>query len=245
MEGFRNILIVVLCLLASICFGQTQTPEEVYLEGPLQERNFSETKWKSVIEGIDYSGKPPAKKQKAEQKQNGQMGGGRRYPSRSNSWGGGGAGAMMMRFLLILLLGILLAVLIRHLLGLQGINWQRKRKEKAGAAQIDIAHIEENIHETDLDRYIRQALGKEDYGLAIRLYYLAILKELSLKKAIKWKKDKTNRDYHRELRATNLADSFSEVTLIFERAWYGQGQLREKDFKRIEPKFQHFMYSIK
>ena len=96
-----------------------------------------------------------------------------------------------------------------------------------------------------MERFLRQALEKEDYGLAVRLYYLAILKELSLKKAIKWKKDKTNRDYQRELRQTKFAEAFSEVTYIFERAWYGRSQLRESDYKQIEPKFQRFIYALK
>lgn len=240
-----KILVLALCFLGQYCFGQTQTPEDVYLDGPVQERQFSESEWQSVTKGISYTGKASQKKQKAEQNQNSQGERARRYPSRGSTWEAGGVGTMFMRALLILLLVILLAILLRHLLGLQGVNRQKKRGHKTGAEQIDIAHIEENIHETDLGRYIREALEKENYGLAVRLYYLAILKELSLKKVIKWKKDKTNRDYQRELRSTNLASTFSEVTYIFERAWYGRSQLKESDYKRIEPKLQQFIHSIK
>lgn len=240
-----SILTVVLCFCSAFGYGQAVTPEEVYKKQTIQERPFNEVEWKSIIDGIDYSGKPPKKKEEAKRQQEGQQEGRRRYPSRRSTWEAGGIGAMFMRLLLIILLVALVAVLVRHLLGLEGVSRKKKAVTSGGAVQIDLERIEENIHETDLEQFIRQALEKEDYGLAIRLYYLAILKELSLKKAIKWKKDKTNRDYQRELRGTKLADAFGEVTFIFERAWYGRSRLCESDFKLIEPKFQHFMYAIK
>ena len=48
--------------------------------------------------------------------------------------------------------------------------------------------FEEHIYESDLDRFIREATEQGNYALAIRLYYLAIIKELSLNRTILWKK---------------------------------------------------------
>ena len=72
----------------------------------------------------------------------------------------------------------------------------------------------------------------------MRLYYLAVLKELSLKELIKWKKDKTNGEYLRELAGSRLFGTVQEVTLIFERVWYGKTAVQEEDFLQMEAKFK-------
>ena len=73
------------------------------------------------------------------------------------------------------------------------IKWLVSCKHYAHSGKGINEKIEENIHESDLDKFIKQAESEEKYNLAIRLYYLAIIKELSLGKLIKWKRNKTNR----------------------------------------------------
>ena len=117
----------------------------------------------------------------------------------------------------------------------------RSRKISKSFNNFSIEKIENNIHETDLDRFIRKAVEEKKFVLAIRLYYLAIIKELSLSKMIKWKRDKTNRNYLNEIRSTSLFNPFKEVTRIFERVWYGQGNLDEKEYLSIKPKFDQLI----
>ena len=105
-----------------------------------------------------------------------------------------------------------------------------------------LENVEDNIYESDLDRFIREALDKENYTQAVRLYYLAIIKELSLKKWVKWKKDKTNRDYTRELSNTTFQNGFRNVTNIFERVWYGKQDLASSDFKgSVQPQMKDLL----
>jgi hypothetical protein len=96
-----------------------------------------------------------------------------------------------------------------------------------------------------LERFIREAVDQQKYALAIRLYYLAIIKELSLSKLIKWKRDKTNWSYLNEVRTTALSQPFRETTRIFERVWYGEGTLDEKEFLSIKPKFDQLIKAAK
>ena len=72
-----------------------------------------------------------------------------------------------------------------------------------------------------------------------------IIKELSDKKLIKWKKDKTNNAYVRELRTTEYHQNFREITRNFERAWFGEGDIQKGDFQKLQPQFQGFVNSIK
>jgi len=94
-------------------------------------------------------------------------------------------------------------------------------------------------------KFIRAAKEKGDYALAMRLYYLAIIKEMSLKKLIKWKRDKTNGEYLRELRSSNFFTEFNEVTNIFERIWYGGGKIDAGTFAGFEGKFRGLVERIK
>ena len=109
----------------------------------------------------------------------------------------------------------------------------------------DIEVIEENIYESDLEDFIQQATQQKNYNLAIRLFYLAIIKELSLAKLIKWKRDKTNKDYLNEMRGTELYSSFREQTQIFERIWYGESNLQQTDYANLAGAFQKLLNSAK
>ena len=137
----------------------------------------------------------------------------------------------------------LVAFLAYRLVG-EGLGRPKNRKFTPSSIAVSLDEIEENIHEHDFRHYIQQAIEEKNYALAIRLYYLAILKELSIKKNIKWKREKTNREYLREMRSNTSYDSFRQVTQVFERVWYGNGQLAENDFQQLKPNFEQLVEKI-
>jgi hypothetical protein len=102
------------------------------------------------------------------------------------------------------------------------------------------------LHETDLERFLRQALTDTDYRTAVRLYYLSILKQYSLREIISWKKDKTNNEYLTEVRRSNAPTyaDFRAATLIFERVWYGEKVIEARDYAKIQPKFEQLLAKI-
>ncbi len=193
----------------------------------VQQRDFKKEEWRRATQGIDYS-KDLAKERKPRQQRKG---------TDANLKIGGNA-SFILKALIILLLGIVLFFLLRILLGL---NQPKNKAVKPVLSVEELAQLEENLHQADLDYFINQAIVQGDYTLAVRLYYLATLKELSLKHYIHWKKDKTNRDYLREMNRTSMAMPFSEITLLFERIWYGNVQLQQGDFEEIQPKFSTFI----
>lgn len=231
----KQIVSILILVLLGITSGQGQetiTPEERYLEASIEQHQLDRKRWADLTEGIDYTEKqrrqPAPREQQNENTRN-----------ESTSMFGEGTGAAIARFLLITLGAIAIALLVKSMLGYGKVkNKKINRKTEEG---IDIQKIEENIHEADLDDYIQQAKANGDYNLAIRLYYLAILKELSLQKDIKWKVDKTNNEYLREMRQHDMFTEFRQLTLIFERSWYGNRPPDAETFNRIEPGFQHFL----
>ncbi len=80
----------------------------------------------------------------------------------------------------------------------------------------------ENIHELDFPTLIARALESKEYRYAVRLQYLQLLKNLTLKGIIIWKPEKTNREYLRELSNKPAYASFLKINRIFEYVWYGE-----------------------
>jgi len=230
-------LITISCsilLLSAAGRSQSTTPEERYLQSRVEQRKLDRNKWAELVDGWDYSERS-ARSRKRERDPGVQ--GGENRPSMPVF--GEGAGAAVARFFLIIIGAVLIALLIRSILG-YGKAKNKKIRRDADEG-IDIKKIEENIHEADMESFIRLAKEAGDFNLAIRLYYLAILKELSLQKAIKWKIDKTNNEYLREMRDRPEYTELRDLTLVFERSWYGDHRLDAATFARLEPPFRQFI----
>lgn len=212
----------------------TITPAERYLETSIEPRPMDRDRWSKLTEGIDFSEKSRPEMREPTWNEN------NRTRNRNvNPLFGEGTGAAVARFLLIVIGAVAIAFLVRAMLGYGRVK--DKKINRSTAEGIDIQKIEENIHEADLVNYIDQAKENGDFNLAVRLYYLSILKELSLQKAIKWKVDKTNNEYLRELHHRDDFPDFQRLTQLFERSWYGNRTLDSIAFNRVEPDFQAFI----
>jgi len=97
---------------------------------------------------------------------------------------------------------------------------------------------------TELQRLLKQALEKEDYRKATRIYYLFILKDLSAKQWIKWGKEKTNMHYLYEMQKQSLYKEFSKIVTYFEIVWYGKRHLNKQQFEIIQPSFIHLLNQL-
>jgi hypothetical protein len=226
---------ILFILLAGALGGST--PQERYLRQPLERRAFDQETWAKTIDGIDYgamplpvtaapppTAPPPSAEPPAEPNQRAEL---------------------ILKILSIIIGTAAIAILLWAALTRERQPRNRKLRPAESGRAIRLEEIEANLLDTDLERFIQQALQQGDYALAVRLYYLAILKELSLRKLISWKKDKTNRQYLRELQPSPLAGAFQEATLIFERVWYGNRPLGEGEYRQIEPKFRHLAEAAK
>jgi hypothetical protein len=103
---------------------------------------------------------------------------------------------------------------------------------------FSIEEIEENLFEADIDKFILQTVSNKEYKMAIRLYYLNVLKILAEKNIILYKKDKTNGNYIVEIMDNSLQNEFKECTDIYEYVWFKEDVKFEKDdFEKAVPVF--------
>lgn len=96
---------------------------------------------------------------------------------------------------------------------------------------------EQNIHQINFASSIETALQQKNYRVAVRYYYLWLLKSLTDSNKIEWDIEKTNTDYLKEIQNADLKDNFRFLSYIYEYSWYGEFELNETDFKKAETAF--------
>ena len=233
-----HIFFGILCLLFGLLPFSLISQSE---EKPVQ--SFDRVKWEKTTEGIDYSGELGKAKNKESKKKRrrGEASPAvkERQPTRINFTGAGFLG----KVLLFIVGVVVLYFLIRAIMGLENPRNAKVDKEAENLAKA-IEEAEENIPEANTRSLLQKAIDQEAYNLAVRLYFLNALKELTQKQLIQWKKDKTNRDYQWELSNHYLKKDFKQLVNIFDHVWYGNRLINQQDFQAIEPYFQNFIQLI-
>lgn len=205
-----------------------QTVQDEYLEEKIEVHEFDEERWKTLSEDIDYSDEKREEEKEPEPDEPGER------SSDSNEKSGAAGFFEIIKYIVIIGAIVLVIFLLVKLLGNDGPT----NRKIDPVSEMELEEIEENLETAELDDPIRRAIASGNYALAVRLYYLALLKELSAKGLIRWKRDKTNGEYMRELSGHSFSDMFRDVTLIFERIWYGDVELNKEDFFKIEKQFK-------
>lgn len=225
-----QIVLVLLCLQGRFVWAQTGPYDESPQAAPVAMRPVSEDKWREASGTLNYSDDRFKEKKKKEPTVTPDYTpSARDWTQITGFWGN-----------VFQVLAIILAV-AGIAFGIYKMLQQPRNKALArDGVEITLDNLEEYLHETDLDRFLRTALAEKNYALAIRLYYLQIIKDLSTKGAISWSREKTNRDYLREMRQHPLSEPFRTATRTFERVWYGNLPLDETLFKSLEPDFKRF-----
>ena len=109
---------------------------------------------------------------------------------------------------------------------------------------IHAKDLEYNLLQTDFESFIQKAVDNKQYRLAIRYYYLLVLKKLTLNQKIKWEFEKTNLQYYHELQPAELQSQFKYISYLYEYCWYGEFELNESEFNLGEKSFNNFIKSI-
>lgn len=204
-------------------YSEEYPTDEEYLTEELEVEKFDRDEWKKLTEDIDYSEKKIKEKKKKE-------------PQEFNPEGVAAIGKFLMYLVIAIGVGAIIFI-ISKLITEGNFSFKKNRKIKAGSVTYDLDEIEENLPDVELKTPIEKAIADGNYPLAIRLYYLSIIQELSANEIITWKREKTNFEYIREMRTHRLGNDFRNVTQIFERVWYGENEIDEAAFLQIQPAF--------
>ena len=141
-----------------------------------------------------------------------------------------------------LLGGFVIFVILKTVLGIDARFW--KKTPKTSKLSKKLIYEDEDIHEINLDALLQQAIENKDFRLAIRYYYLSILKGLTNKEIIDYHKDKTNSEYLFEIENKELRTNFSYLSYVYTYVWYGEFPVDENSFKIAQNKYQSFLKSI-
>lgn len=109
---------------------------------------------------------------------------------------------------------------------------------------INYEEIEKNIHLVDFEKLIKETLKKGENRLAIRYYYLWVLKIMSAQQLIEWDVEKTNSDYLYEIKNTSIKSQFEYVSYLYNYIWYGEFDLDEVTFIKAKKAFDYLINSL-
>jgi hypothetical protein len=227
-----------------------------YAAEAIERKKFDEKKWRDIVDSRKYADTQThnqSNEQKRGSGQEGQNSGKRGYyedeedgrydydveESESVNLGFLGPIFQIIFYLVIIaIIGLILTQIIRN----TSFKSNPKRKITALASVSDV----HDITELDTEDLIQKAHLANDYKLAIRLYFLHLLKKLNENGVIVWTKDKTNRDYLSELFAKQYYfDEVRKLTLAYERVWYGEHVPDEERYQELRNEFQQINQKFK
>lgn len=147
---------------------------------------------------------------------------------------------ILFKILAFVVISFVIYLIVRAVLNKESI-WIFGRSRKNITVQEAQA---ENIHEMDFARLINDTKTDGNYRLALRYYYLWVLKKLSVREIIDWNWDKTNTDYLYEIKDTGLRNDFKYLSYVYDHSWYGDFPVDEKSFTKAEKSFKKTLNTL-
>jgi hypothetical protein len=183
-------------------------------------KKFDESKWKEIVGSTDYEEKP--RKEAPDT-----------TPVRERSQPIDGT---FIRVLAYAAITAVFVLLLYYVIKNTSVRFKPKTKSRI---KDDLEKPLDNIEDFDSHSLVDEAIAQGNFRLAVRLYYLGLLKKLNEAGVIKWKKDKTNRDYLSEIFSSDFFyDDIRKLTIAYEHVWYGQHTTSEASFRTLFAKFE-------
>ncbi|WP_240572714.1 hypothetical protein [Aestuariibaculum lutulentum] len=148
-----------------------------------------------------------------------------------------------LRFIFYIAIALAVIGLVYVLFKEGGNGWFQSKQNRNIAHHQEITS--ENIEHTDISLLIKQAEDLGDYRLAIRYFYLLVLKNLSLKNHIKFEDDKTNSEYLNEMSNTPFSDNFAYTSYLYNYIWYGKFPVNEAQYNKAKGNFTTLLNLVK
>lgn len=150
--------------------------------------------------------------------------------------------SIFLKLMPYVLLAIVLYVLIRIF---SKVDFNTLTYGKNKKAVVSLTEEEEIIRNQDISQLIKQAISNKNYRLAVRYYYLLTLQKLEEKELIKWEQQKTNHDYIQELNSFKFNNQFKKLTNLYDFIWYGNFDITQDEFGKVEVDFNTLNHHLK
>lgn len=155
-------------------------------------------------------------------------------PNRSPNTNFSFSGGPILTYVLYLIIAALVVFLIVAIFS--SIKVDKKIKDKPVEQEEEI----EDIEVIDAESGLELALKAENYREAVRMLFIKLLQILVIEDSIKWKPEKTNRDYLREMGKHNKIHHFNNLVIAYERIWYGRDYIDKPFFEFLRADFEKF-----
>jgi len=164
----------------------------------------------------------------------------------SQGFSGMGYLTTLVRVLLYAALLAVLAFLLYKIVPKIFPQLMRARNPKPKKARTILGEqLGEDITAVDLFEEAERLAREGNLRGAIRKGYIALLCDLSDRKVIGLARNKTNRDYLRDVRSRrDLHPRLKSVTDTFERHWYGFQESAEQDWARFRDEYNEAIRSV-
>lgn len=143
-------------------------------------------------------------------------------------------------FYLILIAAVIYLVFILLNEGGNGLFTSGRNKKLDSIQEI----TSENIENADIHALIKSAESEGNFRLAIRYYYLLVLKTLSLKDHIKFEDDKTNAEYLNEIEGKPFSKTFQYVSYLYSYIWYGKFIISNNQYQKAKTNFATLLKQV-
>ena len=144
------------------------------------------------------------------------------------------SGVIVKRIVATIVILFFIYMVVRAILNKEGM-WIFGRSRKKITAMDS---TQEDIHQMDFQKLTAETKQAGDYRLAVRYYFLWLLKRMSDREIIDWHWEKTNSDYLYEIKNQVLRKDFEYLTYVYDYSWYGDFPLDDKAFAKAEKTFQ-------
>lgn len=223
--------------------GNTSLWAKISVQQPQNEREFKEG-FKDNYSGrkYNYEGKPAVRSNSSKHGDASKYSQNRPYGNEDNDADNFSFDFSVFNWFFLFILIIALPYLAYTLLNDGSSHLFSFRKNEKLQAYGEITA--ENIAQADIKALITNAEKTNDYRLAIRYYYLLVLKQLNLKNFIKYEDDKTNADYMNAIASQNFSKGFAYTSYIYDYTWYGEFSLNKEQYQLAKDSFVQLIKEI-
>lgn len=150
--------------------------------------------------------------------------------------------AFLLRVLPYFIIGVIAGFIIWLFIRLNPGNYLLQEPEEP---EVFLNEEEKIIKSQNIPRLIEEAISQGNFRLAIRYYYLQLLKELNNKGIIEYESQKTNADYLQEIRKEELRQPLRNIIRIYDFSWYGGFSITENNFQSVQRSFREMESRLK
>lgn len=142
---------------------------------------------------------------------------------------------ILFRVLAVLVVIVLIYFIARALTKQEG-RWIFGKN--ANKKAIFYSDAEKNIHLLDFEKLIKDSIEAGEKRIAVRFYYLWLLKVMAQHNYIEWDIEKTNSDYLYELHQPAHKEEFTYLSYLYNYIWYGEFEIDDAVFRKAENRFK-------